>query len=278
MKWAPCLVFCGATLLWQDADRLQSLLDESATLPDVSRPQQAVEDYALQMVAPSLDMRGADSPTTLAREYPAARQPLQAPVPMGALMQQMPALPEAAAAAPAPVGTAPAARQLFQAPVPTGALMQQMPAFPEVAGAAVGDMATPGREMLLDVGPSARAPLGAPQGSPLGFGVDMSLLAAPRAGRPAEAPAMLPPVAIETPEQMALPPVPPSGDDSRFTNSEATRAFIQSLRGPGPSAAAPAAAGPGNSLLQGASGAGGLQRWMSYFSSANDSVRAREQR
>merc|ERR1719353_2787770 len=188
---------------------------------------------------------------------------------MAALMQQWPAFPEAAAAAPPPGGMAPAARQPQQAPVPMEALMQQMPAFPE-AGAASG--MTPA--MLEAAQPASAAPLGC--------GVDMSAVAAPRSGgRPAEAPQMLPPVAIETPEQMSIPPVPPSGDDGRFTNSEATRAFIQSLRGgPGPPSApaVPTPAGPGNSLLQGASGAGGLQRWLSYFSSANDSVRAREQR
>merc|ERR1719326_1464977 len=196
-------------------------------------------------------------------------------------MQQMPAFP-AAAAAPTPGGmaqlAAQAARQPQQAPVPMEALMQQMPAFPE-AGAASG---MPPAVLEAAQPAPAAAPLGAPQGSPLGFGVDMSAVAAPRSGgRPAEAPQMLPPVAIEPPEQMAIPPVPPSGDDGRFTNSEATRAFIQSLRGgPGPPSApaVPTPAGPGNSLLQGASGAGGLQRWLSYFSSANDSVRAREQR
>merc|ERR1719393_896462 len=102
----------------------------------------------------------------------------------------MPGFPEAAAAAPPAV--VPAASAQLQAPS-MGALVQQMPGFPEAAAALRGP---PGRPETL----------GAPQGAPLGFGVDMSLLAAPlRASQPAEAPQMLPPVAIETPEQRARP-------------------------------------------------------------------------
>merc|ERR1719446_890655 len=82
MKWIGCLALCeAATLLWQDADKLQGLLD-TATFPNVSpQPQGAADEYSLEMVAPSLDGR------LMTPESPAAPSSLQlAPQPQ--LLQQ----------------------------------------------------------------------------------------------------------------------------------------------------------------------------------------------
>jgi hypothetical protein len=125
---------------------------------------------------------------------------------------------------------------------------------------------------------------------------------------------MLPPYEHEEVKPVFVQSAPSPGDDGRFDESDRVKAFIQGLRGspagaagsafaaagspaapvselqPAPTARlaprgpamawAPApgvAAAPPMDLLANARGAG-LSRWMDYFSSQNDSVRAREQR
>ena len=97
---------------------------------------------------------------------------------------------------------------------------------------------------------------------------------------------------------------PSPGDDGRFDESDRVKSFIQGLRGPSPRAEVgnraaqtewpPVAQPPAPlAMLSNAPVAAasvppvdffasahntGLSRWMDYFSSQNDSVRAREQR
>jgi len=99
---------------------------------------------------------------------------------------------------------------------------------------------------------------------------------------------MLPPTEYEAASAPVFVQSAPSpGDDGRFDESDRVKAFIQGLRGPPARAAFPAAgslaapaapvawapAAPPADLLANAPGAG-LSRWIAYYSSQNDSVRA----
>merc|ERR1719160_1175751 len=113
---------------------------------------------------------------------------------------------------------------------------------------------------------------------------------------------MLPPYEHEEVKPVFVQSAPSPGDDGRFDESDRVKSFIQGLRGPSPRAEVGNRAAPEMTpvaqpvpvaMLNSAPVAAasvppvdffasshntGLSRWMDYFSSQNDSVRAREQR
>jgi hypothetical protein len=130
-------------------------------------------------------------------------------------------------------------------------------------------------------------------------------LVAPVNAEPSPSVGMLSPYEYEDVKPVVVQSAPSPGDDGRFDESDRVKAFIQGLRGPVPrsdigSPVLPPALQPVAkpsaqplAMLSSASAAvssvqpvdffasahnTGLSRWMDYFSSQNDSVRAREQR
>jgi hypothetical protein len=298
MKWVGGLLLCrAATLLWQDADALQRLLQESpATFQHVSSQNEAAEavgasnDGGLNMFAPSWSR--ASSVTTVDSGQLAAQPNFLRPLSQDTQQQ--------------PIEMFSAAQQ---PPLQQPAMQPQQQALQPAAQPAV----QPGMQALqqtmqwfnFPTGSQTQTPPQAMATQQSGMLTDFAQLATPVNPEPSSPVGMLSPYEYEEVKPVVVQSAPSPGDDGRFDESDRVKAFIQGLRGPSPRmdsaprfvpapaqpAAQPAAMPAAQPLaLLGTAAAvqpvdffssahdTGLSRWMDYFSSQNDSLRAREQR